>query len=270
MSFASFWNRNIGAARLAILSHLEYRIDFFVDAIVQPALSTGIELAMWASILTVGGLTQLNGFSRASYLSYILWALFVGRVSANWAYEMEMDEEVESGTINAILLRPISFYEYYLSQFLGYKISTLFISFACPLLVTLIFPTTVIWSRFPGMLSLLFFYLFFVHTLSFCVACLGFFITRVKGITGMKNMALWVLTGESFPLDLIPAPYKAYVLRLPFASGVYYPVAYLTGRVGTEELQQAFLSVACGIVVVSMIAYVMWRRGLREYSGIGA
>lgn len=86
----------------------------------------------------------------------------------------------------------------------------------------------------------------------------------------MKNMALWVLTGESFPLDLIPEPYKSYVLRLPFASGVYFPVAYLTGRVGNEELLQAFASVALGIAVVSVIAWLMWRRGLREYSGIGA
>lgn len=270
MSFASFWNRNIAAARLAVLSHLEYRIDFFVDAIFQPVLSTGVELALWSSILTVGGLTQLNGFSRASYLSYILWALFVGRVSANWMYEMEMDDEIETGSINAILVRPISFYEYYLSQFLGYKLSTLVVSFICPLLVTMIFPTTVIWSHFPGMLALLFFYLFFVHTVSFAVSCLGFYITRVKGITGMKNMALWVLTGESFPLDLFPEPYKSWLVHSPFASGVYVPVAYLTGRVGNQELMQAFVSVGVGILVMAGIAYAMWKRGLRSYTGIGA
>jgi ABC-2 type transport system permease protein len=270
MSFGAFLNRNIAAARLAVLSHLEYRVDFFVDTILQPVMSTGIELALWSTILTVGGLTQLNGFSRASYLSYILWAIFVGRTTANWAYEMEMDDEIESGQVNVILLRPISFYEYYLSQFVGYKFSTLLVSFGCPLLVTAFFPTTVIWSRFPTMLALIFFYLFFVHTLSFCVACLGFFITRVKGITGLKNMALWVLTGESFPLDLIPEPYKGWVLHLPFAGGVYYPVAYLTGRIGAAELRQAFVSVGGGLLIMIVVAAVMWRRGLREYSGTGA
>lgn len=236
---------------------------------MQPVLSTGIELALWSTILTVGGLSQLNGFSRASYLSYVLWAIFVGRTTSNWQYEMEMGNEIESGQVNVILLRPISYYEYYLSQFMGYKLSTILISFGCPLLVSACFPTTVIWSRLVPMMSLIFFYLFFVHTLSFCVACLGFSVTRVSGITGLKNMALWVLTGESFPLDLIPDPYKSWVLKLPFAAGVYYPVAYFTGRIGNSELVQAFESIAIGLLVVGLLARFMWRRGLREYSGTG-
>lgn len=237
---------------------------------MQPALSTAIEVALWSTILTVGGLTEVNGFSRASYLSYVLWAIFVGRTTANWSYEMDMDDEIETGSINTILLRPISFYEYYFSQFIGYKLSAIIVSFGCPLIVTAFFPTTVVWSHFFGFLGLIFFYLIFVHTLSFCVACLGFFVTRVKGITGIKNMALWVLAGESFPLDLIPEPYKAWVLKLPFASGVYYPVAYLTGRIGNAELLQGFINVAVGIVIAGVIASLMWKRGLRAYTGTGA
>lgn len=237
---------------------------------MQPVLSTGIELALWSTILTVGGLTSLNGFSRASYLSYVLWAIFVGRTTSNWQYEMEMGDEIESGQINVILLRPISYFEYNFSQFIGYKLSTIVISFGCPLLVSAFFPTTVIWSRFAPMLCLILFYLLFVYTISFSVACLGFSITRVRGITALKNMALWVLTGESFPLDLIPEPYKSWILKLPFAAGVYYPVAYLTGRIGNSQLLQAYESIAVGLLLAGSLASIMWHRGLRQYSGTGA
>lgn len=233
-------------------------------------LSSCVELALWSTILSAAGLTQLNGFPRASYLSYVLWATFVARVTANWSYEMEMGEEIESGRINTILLRPISFYEYYLAQFLGYKFSTMPFSFACPLLACLVFPTTVIWNRFVPMMALILFYLFFVHTLSFCISCLGFYITRVRGVTGAKNMSLWVLSGELFPLDLIPEPFRSWVIHLPFASGVYAPVGFLTGRLGWSELSQAFLSVAGGIALTSALAFVLWQRGLKQYSGTGA
>lgn len=233
-------------------------------------LSTGVELALWSTILSAAGVSRLNGFSRASYLSYVLWATFVARVTANWAYEMEMGDEIETGQINSILLRPISFYEYYLSQFLGYKLSTIPFSFLCPLIATVIFPTTVIWSRFVPMLALIAFYLFFVHTLSFCIACLGFQITRVKGVTGAKNMSLWVLSGELFPLDLVPEPLKSWAVHLPFASGVYVPVGFLTGRLGWLELSQAFISVAAGLAVTGAAAFFLWNQGLREYSGTGA
>lgn len=229
-----------------------------------------METALWASILSVAGVTSLNGFSRASYLSYVLWATFVARVTANWSYEFEMADEIESGRINAILLRPISFYEYYLSQFLGYKLSTVPFSLLCPFIATLIFPTTVILNRILPMLVLIFFYLFFVHTLSFCISCCGFFMTRTSGITVTKNMSLWMLSGELFPLDLIPAPMKGWVINLPFAAGVYVPVGFLTGRLGWDELLHAFASVTIGLMAVSLFAALVWRRGLRVYSGIGA
>jgi ABC-2 type transport system permease protein len=270
MSFAALWKRNISAGRLAILSHLEYRVDFLVDTIIQPALSTGGELALWSVILSSAGLSSMNGYSKASYLTYVLWALFVARVTANWYYEMEMGTEIETGKINSILVRPISFYEYYFSQFIGYKLSTIAFSFACPALVTLFFPTTVQWLRFPPMLALVLYYLLFAYTLSFCISCLAFHVTRIRGITALKNMTLWLFTGELFPLDLIPDPYKSWIIHLPFAAGVYVPVGFLTGRVGWPEYQQALVSITIGTVVLAALATVLWKNGLRTYAGTGA
>jgi ABC-2 type transport system permease protein len=237
---------------------------------MQPATSTGVELALWSTIFAAAGLTELNGFSRVSYLTYVLWATFVARITANWAYEMEMSDEIETGRINIVLLRPISFYEYYLSQFMGYKLWTIPFSLGFPLLASAIFPTTVIWSRLVPMLVLILYYLIFVHTIAFCIACFGFFITRVKGITVAKNMSLWVLTGELFPLDLVPEPMKTWAVQSPFASGVYIPVGFLSGRFGWDQYWMAFVSVTGGLVITGMFSVVIWRRGLREYTGTGA
>lgn len=233
-------------------------------------LSAAVEIGLWATILTVGNLGAVAGFERGAYLTYILWATFVARLTANWYYEMEMDEEIESGRINTILLRPISFYEYYLSQFLGYKLSTLAFSFAIPALVSLYFPTTVIWSRLLPMLALLFYYLVFTYTLSFCVACLAFRMTRVRAITAMKNMSLWLFTGELFPLDLVPEPFRHWMIASPVASGVYVPVGFLTGRLGWHEFQMGFVSITLGLVFLGCVAMMLWKSGVRSYIGTGA
>ena len=216
------------------------------------------------------GLSSLGGFGAEYYLAYALWANFVGRITANWMYEFNMLDEIETGRVNAILVRPISFYEFYLSQFLGYKALIAVISLIIPALACFVLDAPFIVERLPLMLALIFFFLIFTHTLSFCIACLGFFMNRAHSLTAMKNMAIWVLSGELIALDLYPEPFRSVLLHSPFAAGVYLPVGYITGRFGSDLMMQGFVAVAGGLVVTSIIARVLWRQGVRSYTGTGA
>jgi len=262
--------RNLAAARLAVLSQLEYRVNFVIDALIQPVITASIEVTLWMAILTGMAVETLGGFGREYYLAYALWANFVGRATANWMYEFQMVDEVDSGRVNAILMRPISFYEFYLSQFVGYKLLIVAVSFAIPIVVCLFFGAPLVLSRLPAMLALVVFFLVFTHTLSFCVACMAFHLNRAHSLTGMKNLAIWVLSGELIPLDLYPEPFRTWLLHSPFAAGVYLPVGYITGRIGDQALLTGFISVAVGTLVMGTVAAMLWKNGVREYSGTGA
>ncbi len=262
--------KNLAAARLAVLSQLEYRFNYFVDVILQPVLSTTIEVTLWMALLTGMGVSSLGGYGREYYLGYTLWATFVGRVTTNWMYEFVMLEQIDTGKINSLLVRPISFYEFYLSQFVGYKLTSAAFSFTLPVLACWFFHAPMVLERLPAVMILVIYYLIFAHTLSFCVACMAFFLNRAYSFTGMKNMLIWVLAGELIPLDLYPEPLRTLLLHSPFAAGVYVPVSYITGRVGTEYFLQAFVSVTGGIAASGALAYVLWQRGLRSYTGTGA
>jgi ABC-2 type transport system permease protein len=122
----------------------------------------------------------------------------------------------------------------------------------------------------PAMLLILTFYLIFTHTLSYLIASFGFFITRTKALTAMKNMSLWVLSGELFPLDLVPPPLKDWIIHLPFASGVYVPVGFLVGRLDFNQYLSACFSLAVSTLIVGAISAVVWKRGLKVYAGTGA
>ncbi len=269
-SFVSFWRKSIAAARLAILTQLEYRLNFFIDGYFQPLVTTLIEVALWYGIWQHAQFESLNGFGLESYLSYALWATFVARVTTNWMYESMMMEDIETGKLNAILLRPFSFFSFYLSQFFGYKLSILVGTLGVPLLFAWIFDLPTQLDRLPLVLVLLSLYLVFVHTLSFLIACFAFFMTRAHSLTAGKNIALWVLSGELFPLDLIPEPFAKWVILSPFASGVYVPVGYLTGRLELSAMSQAFASVSIGLVVVGSLSWMIWSMGVRRYAGTGA
>lgn len=249
---------------------MEYRANYFTDVIVQPVASTLIELTLWCAVFASTGGASVGGFGREYYLSYAIWAAFVSRVTSNWMYEFKMIAEVESGTVNTILVRPTSFYEYYLSQFLGYKLSTLFFSVLVPVLAVKLWGLPSELSRLPAVLALVFCYLILLHTLSFAIACLAFQLNRVGSLTVAKNLCLWVLSGELFPLDLLPEPLKSTVISLPFSSAVYLPVGYLTGRIGSDVFAHGFISVGCGILVVGVAARIVWGWGIVRYTGTGA
>jgi ABC-2 type transport system permease protein len=255
---------------MAILSQLEYRFNLFTDAVLQPFLTGVIEVTLWSAILASTATGTLAGFPKSSYLAYALWAAFFSRISANWMYEYRMMEEIESGSVNSVLSRPISFYEYYLGQFMGYKLITTVISFLIPIAIVCVIPGPTQLSRLPLSCLLVFFYLIFVHTLSFSLASFGFFFNRVNSLTVAKNIALWVLTGELFPLDLVPEPFRHILIALPFSSAVYVPVGYLTGRFDSGLVWQGLASVVIGTGIVGVFAYSIWTLGRNRYSGTGA
>ncbi|MFZ3228637.1 MAG: ABC-2 family transporter protein [Pseudobdellovibrio sp.] len=269
-SFIAFWRRNLALCKLGIVSNLEYRFNFIVDAFVQPILTVGIEVLLWLAIFKTAESTQIGGFNREAYLAYAVWAPFLGRIAISWMYESMMVEEVGSGSINTILTRPLSFFEYYLSQMMGYKLITTLFSLAIPIFASYYFNLPVQYLKIPLALCLVIFYLFLVHTMSFIVSTLGFFLTRIRSFTLVKNLILWLLSGELVPIDLMPDALKKLFLLLPFSSGVYIPLAYITGRVEFDTVMLGFKNTAIGLVVCGTVAYFFWKRGLREYTGTGA
>ncbi|WII72561.1 ABC-2 family transporter protein [Bdellovibrio sp. 22V] len=269
-SFAVFWKRNLAFAKLAIVSNLEYRLNYFVDAVVQPTLTTGIEVLLWFAVFAGAATSEINGFGREFYLSYALWGAFFARICTSWMYEYRMIQEIDSGSVNSLLVRPMSFYEYYFSQLMGYKFITTLVSMMIPLLAVMIFKLPTKFERLPLAFALEFYYLILVHSISFVIAAGAFYLNKVYAITGAKNLALWLFTGELFPLDLMPEPFRSAVIALPFSAGVYVPVGYLTGRLEIASVYQAFTSVTVGIVIVNLIGAYMWRKGVNVYTGTGA
>lgn len=255
---------------MAILSQFEYRLNLFTDAILQPLITSVVEVTLWWAIFKGANLESLGGFSADYYLAYALWGAFFARITTSWMYEFMMIDEIDSGRVNAILVRPISFYEFYLGQFMGYKLLCTIISMLVPIGVSLFITSPTDLSRLPLALTLATYYLLLVHTMSFMVASLAFFYNRIHSLPAAKNIALWVLAGEIFPLDLIPQPLSTWIKNLPFACGVFVPVGYLTGRIGLNEMINGFISVTVGIVFFALVSSTLWQAGRRRYSGTGA
>lgn len=243
-------------------------MNFLADAIAQPILTSLIESFLWVAIFRTSG--TLGGFTREYYLSYVLWGSFFARINSSWSYEFQMIREIETGSVNAFLSRPATFFEYYLSQLLGYKTLVTIISLLFPFAAIRILNLPTIFSRIPMALIMTLYYVVLVHTMSMCVCSFAFFFNRVSSLTVAKNLSLTILSGELFPIDLAPPALKSILLSLPFASAVYVPVGYLTGRIDFTAYMKGLWNITWGLAVFGVLSAWIWRMGLRKYSGTGA
>lgn len=237
---------------------------------LTPFITLVFELLLWQAVFRGSGKDTIAGFNLQNYLAYAIWGSYFARIGANWMYESRMIEDVNTGKINSLLLRPTSFYEYFLFQFLGYKMLIVVTSLAIPTLCILFLGFDTHFMRLPLALLLMIYFLVFTYTLSFIISSFAFFLNKIHSFTFSKNIVLWVITGELFPLDLIPQPYQAWFVASPFASGVFVPVGYLTGRLQLTDVMNGFLSVTLGILVLSIVGSLLWKFAMKQYSGTGA
>lgn len=261
--------KNLAYIKLGVINSLVYRFDFITGFILFPVIFYGIEAAFWLGIFQASGQATIGGYHLADYLAYLLWFL-TQFGSMNLRSERMMIEEVNSGAVNSILLRPTSYYEFQLGQFLGEKIlkSTLMIPVILGIATWGDLPIHI--ERLWPAMAMGYCYLILLYTLNFCLASLSFFFENIYNINLTKNMVLWFLTGELIPLDLFPPWLHDVLIRLPFAGGIYLPAGYVSGRVPLDQFLFGFVSIAAGILFFGFMARIIWKRGLRHYTGTGA
>jgi ABC-2 type transport system permease protein len=228
-----------------------------------------VEAAFWTGLIEASGSELLAGFPARYYVGYFLY-LVLQLGSVNWRFERAMIAEINSGAVNALLLRPSSFYEYHLGQLLGQKLITALVMSPVIVLIAWIWDLPFHAERLPIALLMGICYVIILFSLHFAVAAMAFFFDHVYSLNNTKNMIIWFLTGELMPLDLLPSPIREWVIALPFSSGIYLPAAYLSGRIGTDAFLQGFISLAVGGVFFGLLARFTWKKGLRRYAGTGA
>lgn len=228
-----------------------------------------VEAAFWTGLIEASGNELLAGFPARYYLGYFLYGILqLG--SMNWRFERTMISEINSGAVNALLLRPSSFFEYHMGQLLGQKLITAVAMIPVISLIAWVWDLPFHPERLPLVFLMGVCYVTLLFSVHFAVASMAFFFDNVYSLNNSKNMILWFLSGELMPLDLLPSPIREWVIALPFSCGIYIPAAYLSGRIDLNAFIKGFMSLAIGGIVFGLLAQFIWKKGLRRYGGTGA
>ena len=258
--------------RISLGERLVYRADFFVATLFRflPLLTTFL---LWNAVYDSSGKSEIAGFTRNNMIAYLLLVQVSRAFSSMPGLAGGIARDIRDGNLKKYLLQPIDMLWYLLAYRGAHKIAyVLTVALPYGLLFYVCRDVFDGWPAWPTLLAyaasllLAFVIGFFFEA---CVGIAGFWILEVSSLMYIISIVNFFVSGQLFPLDLLP-PWAMTILQvLPFQYMAYFPaMVFLEMRTG-PELAAGLALEACWAVFFVVLARWMYRRGLVHYSAYG-
>ena len=255
--------------RTALAEQLQYRAAMFIwliGRLVQPV----IYLAVWTAVArTKGG--AVGSYTPEDFAAYYIVMMMVGHMTFTWNM-FEMEFRVRTGAFSPLLLQPLHPIHRDIARNLAYKLMTMIVMLPATALMVLAFSPrfeTHLWAllAFIPVLLLAFLTRFFVE---WSLALAAFWTTRVQAINQVYFMASLFLTGQLAPLELLPPWLQTAATLSPFRWMVAFPVELFLGRLTPEQTLNGLAAQAVWLLLGWGLVALVWSRGAKRYSAVGA
>ena len=242
-------------------SGLIWILTDLVTAITMPLV--------WANATSAAG--TIGGYTRSDFVLYYLCQLLIGSfITSHIMCEVAM--EIKEGQFSTQLVRPMSFYQFTFLRNLSWRIIRL--SLFAPFFVALLFmyrgylaDATIYlgWQFWAAMLL--------GHLVSFttviAMAMLALFTQEVMSIFELYYVPMLFLSGQLFPVTVLPDWAAGLAKWLPFYYTTGAPTEILVGRISGVGSMNVLGMQLLWILLAFLIGKLIWTRGLRHYTGVG-
>ena len=250
--------------RVGAMNELQYRVNFFVQLLQSlVALATGL-ISLW---LIFSHTATLDGWLPAELLALMgVHVLMGGLIATTIQPNMErLMGDIQQGTLDYALTKPedaqliVSVREVRIWQTVDIATGLIVVVFAALRLQARIGIGQALAFLLVLLLGALMIYSFFLM-----LTTVAFWVVRIDE---MINLFQGVYAAGRYPIGIYPGWLRAGLTFLvPVAFAVTVPAEALTGRLTWPALLGAALLAA----VLLALARLVWRLGLRRYSGASA
>ena len=232
-------------------------------------LTTAVTMPLvWAAASQNG---SIAGFSTSDFVLYYLCMLLIqGFVTSHIMWEVAM--EITEGQFATALLRPVDWYTATFVRGLAWRVfrPVLFL----PFFVLFLWLYRGMLGEAHVVLSPAFFVaLILGHLVSFTLvtmlAMVAFFTQEATSIFELYYLPMLLLSGNVFPIAVLPEWAQRVAHALPFYATVGAPTEMLVGRTAPSQVPGILATQVVWIVVSYLGFRFLWTRGLRRYAGVG-
>ena len=239
---------------------------YMIGRLLEPT----VYLVVWTTVATARG-GSVGGYSPADFAAYYIVLMLVNQFTFTWIMH-EYQYRIRSGTLSAVLLKPIHPIHSDLADNLGYKLITAVIIFPAAAFLYWLFDP--VFNTTVSLLGLFAFAMVLAYLLRFLLewslALISFWTTRNESFNQMYFLLGLFLSGRIAPLDLLPDWMRTTADILPFKWAVAFPVELVLGRLSDTEIMDGLMIQTVWLIVGLILHRVVWWRGIRKYSAVGA
>jgi len=243
---------------------LEYRAELFLWALsgTLPLILMGI----WIKA-SQGGQFGLepNEFAR-----YFLTVFIVRQFNVVWVV-WEFEKEVVEGKLSPRLLQPIDPVWHHVASHLSERLARLPLALMLVGLFFWLYPKA-IWLPNLGNILLFVPVVALAFTVRFLIqytfALFAFWTERASAIEQFWFLFYLFLSGVIAPLEVFPPAVREVALWTPFPYLIHFPAAILIGL--PVDIVRGILVMLGWSLLFFILNRWLWRKGLKQYSGMGA
>ena len=102
------------------------------------------------------------------------------------------------------------------------------------------------------------------------ITCVAFWTTRVFALNEFYD-ALFILFGGLFvPLQLLPPLIQQIAQYLPFQLRIYFPIELILGKLPPDVIARDFGLQVVWFLIALVLFRLVWSRGVKRFSAVGA
>jgi ABC-2 type transport system permease protein len=255
---------------VGLQNNLVYRWNFLIRGFFSLA-RLAVVFILWGA--AYAGVNTIGGYSIGQTFTYFVTLIALQFMIGAFNEDYQIGEEIRNGLINQFLLKPINYYLYRFTIFAAARaVSGALV--LVPLLV--ITPLLSRYLTFPGgawRLLLAFPALTLAaliqFTIAYCFGLLAFWFLEIQGFVILSYAAETLLSGQIFPLDLLPPALFKAAQFLPFYYMMYFPAGILTGRIDQSAAVSGLALQLGWVVLFAFIGQAIWVSGLRKHTAVG-
>ncbi|MEZ6186728.1 MAG: ABC-2 family transporter protein [Planctomycetota bacterium] len=264
-----FWQ----VVSLEARNRLSYRAEFWLNALIGFFVEFAVVYFLWAAMFRESGKPEIGGYTLQGMVTYYLAVILLGKLVRTQRFEGGVSSDIYEGGLNRYLVFPAGYFPFKYAQHLGGLVPAVFQFGLFTVLVLLVLdvpehlrPTAA--SLGMALVAVAVANLMY-YLLDYAIQLVAFWADNVWSLDVAKWFVASLLGGWMLPLSVFPEWIVPTLEVLPFRFLFDFPARVLLGQIGPAEWARGLLLALAWCGVFALIGKAVWRRGVRQYAGVG-